>query len=74
MFSKAVFTDLEILAALFASAIHDVDHPGVSNQFLINTSEFAKLRRSECERVWVVSVFNNVDEVLYPRGLCRIVA
>ena len=39
--SKAVFTDLEILAALFASAIHDVDHPGVSNQFLINTSEFA---------------------------------
>lgn len=37
--SKAVFTDLEILAALFASAIHDVDHPGVSNQFLINTSE-----------------------------------
>lgn len=37
---KAVFTDLEILAALFASAIHDVDHPGVSNQFLINTSKF----------------------------------
>lgn len=36
---KAVFSDLEILAALFASAIHDVDHPGVSNQFLINTSE-----------------------------------
>nr|XP_043885560.1 cAMP-specific 3',5'-cyclic phosphodiesterase 4C isoform X5 [Solea senegalensis] len=35
---EAVFTDLEILAALFASAIHDVDHPGVSNQFLINTN------------------------------------
>ncbi|PWA14021.1 hypothetical protein CCH79_00016994, partial [Gambusia affinis] len=35
---EAVFTDLEILAALFASSIHDVDHPGVSNQFLINTN------------------------------------
>ncbi|XP_013362709.1 PREDICTED: cAMP-specific 3',5'-cyclic phosphodiesterase 4C isoform X2 [Chinchilla lanigera] len=39
---QAVFTDLEVLAAIFASAIHDVDHPGVSNQFLINTkSELA---------------------------------
>ncbi|XP_044056425.1 cAMP-specific 3',5'-cyclic phosphodiesterase 4D-like isoform X3 [Siniperca chuatsi] len=35
---ESVFTDLEVMAALFASAIHDVDHPGVTNQFLINTS------------------------------------
>ncbi|NXT72186.1 PDE4D phosphodiesterase, partial [Chaetops frenatus] len=35
---EAVFTDLEIMAAIFASAIHDVNHPGVSNQFLINTN------------------------------------
>nr|XP_032826866.1 cAMP-specific 3',5'-cyclic phosphodiesterase 4B-like isoform X2 [Petromyzon marinus] len=44
----AVFTDLEILAAIFASAIHDVDHPGVSNQFLISTnSELALMYNDE---------------------------
>merc|ERR1711936_219494 len=35
---ESVFTHLEIFAALFASCIHDVDHPGVTNQYLINTS------------------------------------
>ncbi|KAK2184145.1 hypothetical protein NP493_279g03001 [Ridgeia piscesae] len=34
---KNVFSDLEVLAAIFACAIHDVDHPGVTNQFLIET-------------------------------------
>uniref|UniRef100_A0A8C4ZNV6 Phosphodiesterase n=1 Tax=Gadus morhua TaxID=8049 RepID=A0A8C4ZNV6_GADMO len=44
----AVFTDLEVLAALFAAAIHDVDHPGVSNQFLISTnSELALMYNDE---------------------------
>ncbi|XP_065076752.1 3',5'-cyclic-AMP phosphodiesterase-like isoform X2 [Ochlerotatus camptorhynchus] len=33
-----VFTPLETCAALFAACIHDVDHPGLTNQFLINSS------------------------------------
>ncbi|XP_069125970.1 3',5'-cyclic-AMP phosphodiesterase 4C-like isoform X2 [Argopecten irradians] len=33
-----VFTDLEVLAAIFACAMHDVDHPGLTNQYLVNTS------------------------------------
>ncbi|KAM5126481.1 3',5'-cyclic-AMP phosphodiesterase 4D-like isoform 9-T9 [Callospermophilus lateralis] len=44
---EAVFIDLEILAAIFASAIHDVDHPGVSNQFLINTNNQCELEDKE---------------------------
>ncbi|XP_066992725.1 3',5'-cyclic-AMP phosphodiesterase, isoforms N/G isoform X2 [Anabrus simplex] len=35
---ESVFTPLEIMAALFAATIHDVDHPGLTNQFLINSS------------------------------------
>jgi cAMP-specific phosphodiesterase 4 len=30
---------MEAFAAVFAAAIHDVDHPGYTNQYLINSSE-----------------------------------
>ncbi|XP_055384877.1 cAMP-specific 3',5'-cyclic phosphodiesterase isoform X2 [Condylostylus longicornis] len=35
---EGVFTPLEIGGALFAACIHDVDHPGLTNQFLVNSS------------------------------------
>ena len=34
---QGILTNLEILAALIAAIIHDVDHPGRNNQFLINS-------------------------------------
>ena len=35
---EEVFTPLEVLSAILASSIHDVDHPGVTNQYLVSTS------------------------------------
>ncbi|KAI8846515.1 hypothetical protein BC829DRAFT_363426 [Chytridium lagenaria] len=32
------FTKLEIFAAFLASAVHDIDHPGVNNNFLVQSS------------------------------------
>jgi len=43
-----VFSPLEVLAAILASCIHDVDHPGVTNQYLVNTgSELALMYNDE---------------------------
>lgn len=39
---------MEVLTALFAAAIHDVDHPGLTNQYLINSgSELAIMYNDE---------------------------
>jgi len=35
---REVFTPLEVLAAILASSMHDVDHPGTTNQYLVSTS------------------------------------
>lgn len=32
---QPIFNDIETLAVIFACAAHDVDHPGVNNQFLV---------------------------------------
>ena len=41
---KNLFSPYEITAALFAAAVHDVGHPGATNQYLVNSeSELALL-------------------------------
>eukprot|EP00731_Ephydatia_muelleri_P019154 Em0011g1194a len=36
---EPIFTQLEVFAALVAAIIHDVDHPGRNNQFLVSTED-----------------------------------
>ena len=37
--AKGIFSDIEVLAMYTAAAIHDFDHPGVNNNFLIATGD-----------------------------------
>ena len=36
---KEIWSDMELLAMYFAAIIHDHDHPGVTNNFLVTTSD-----------------------------------
>ena len=65
---QSVFTDLEVLAAILASAVHDVDHPGVNNHFLVATSKYIKLKTHlvlyTCvlarSRMWFSAIFDAI--------------
>lgn len=71
---EGVFTPIEICGALFAACIHDVDHPGLTNQFLINSSKFLLFKHnpypivsinffSKCSGV-VLNEFNYLFRIL----------
>lgn len=44
------------MAAIFAATIHDVDHPGLTNQFLINTSELWLPNMKKTVNVWKLTI------------------
>uniref|UniRef100_A0A0A9WWX1 Calcium/calmodulin-dependent 3',5'-cyclic nucleotide phosphodiesterase 1A n=1 Tax=Lygus hesperus TaxID=30085 RepID=A0A0A9WWX1_LYGHE len=53
-------SEVQVFAALFAAAIHDFDHPGINNNFLVKTnSHLATLYNdhSVLENLHVSSVF-----------------
>ena len=37
---RQALTPLEVMGALFGSAMHDLDHPGVNQKYLINSKHF----------------------------------
>ena len=53
---QSVFTDLEVLAAILASAVHDVDHPGVNNHFLVATSNNFFCSNTFCVVFWLMGL------------------
>jgi hypothetical protein len=35
---QAIFNDIDEVASLLAAIVHDLDHPGKTNSFLVNSS------------------------------------
>ena len=48
---EEVFTPLEAMAAIIACCAHDVDHPGVTNQYLINTSKIGRKHKNSFDKI-----------------------
>ncbi|XP_052278369.1 high affinity cAMP-specific and IBMX-insensitive 3',5'-cyclic phosphodiesterase 8B-like isoform X1 [Dreissena polymorpha] len=77
---KAIFDPIDEVAALIAAAVHDVDHPGKSNAFLINShsdlsvlyndiavleNHHAALTFKLTARDQSVNIFKNLDRDTY---------
>ena len=66
-------TDLETFAVIFAAAVHDVDHPGVSNQFLVQTGSLPAYRRRRRGRGGGAHVSPKIrDKIFLGQLLCKI--
>lgn len=53
-----VFNYKDCFAAIVAAAIHDLDHPGVNNSYLINTSSELALRYNDQAVISLGSCYN----------------
>jgi 3'5'-cyclic nucleotide phosphodiesterase len=68
------FTDLEMLAMYVAASVHDYDHPGVNNNFLVQTRDSRALLyndRSVLENHHCASAFKILQEFNFAIGMDR---